>query len=53
MMYFAGVAQLVLLLISALMVVRFSLLLKPRDEIRCPTDRIDPSKTHGNQEPNG
>jgi hypothetical protein len=52
-MYFVGVAQLILLLISILIVVRFSLLLKPRDHIRCPTDRIDPSKTHGNQEPNG
>ncbi len=52
-MYFVGVTQLILLLISVLIVVRFSLLLKPRDEIRCPTDRIDPSKTHGNQEPNG
>jgi hypothetical protein len=50
-MYFVGVTQLILLLISVLIVVRFSLLLKPRDEIRCPTDRIDPSKTHGNQEP--
>ena len=56
MMTIAGLLMLICLVMSLVAVIWFSYEIHKRNsneckEIRCPTDRVDPGKSHGNVEP--
>jgi len=56
MMYFVSILMMSLLSLTLGVVIKFSYELGKKrlfdhKEIKCPTDRVDPEKSHGNQEP--